>query len=292
MREGPRHPSAVAGAAPRHKPPPGPALRPPLATARSGDAPFSRRAPRRQPRSPVARVLCRQAAARRPAPAGSLHTSTQPGSRPAGHSRTAEPGERPQPGQPGDGTSGNFAAGAPHPHLDDAAPPRGGLGRLQKGGIGVGCCRPQAAAGKALGGTDGRDTAAALSPPACGCRRGVQRSRFGLLLGTMSGVGGSPAGRRLLSAADSLCHRPAERCQLLRGAERAEWEDTHTDGVPRRSPHSTAAAATFSGGAMPVPDRRRSTPSAGDTGSWAAARKLRTGGKRRKCRRGGGTAVL
>lgn len=95
-------------------------------------------------------------------------------------------------------------------YLDDAAPARGGLGRLQERGVGLGRSRRhQAASGEALPGTDGRDAAAALPPPT---------RRLGLLLlGAGGGVGRRPAGRPL-PATRSLCHHPAERRQLLRGA--------------------------------------------------------------------------
>lgn len=145
--------------------------------------------------------------------------------------------------------------GAAQPHLDDAAPPRGGLGRLQQAGVGVGRCRwPQAAAGEALHGTYGRNAAPAFPPPA----PGVQGCRLRLLFGTVSGVGRSTARRRLLSAASSLCHRPAERCQLLRGAERAGESHGRRNG---RRP--AALLSRHGGGSANFPRRSHIGPRGG-----------------------------
>lgn len=196
--------------------------------------------------------------------------------------RPTAAGGRLRPGRP----TAAGPAETSRPYLDDAAPPRGGLGRLQQAGVGVGCRRrPQAAAGEALGGADGRDAAAPLPPPARGRRRGVQRSRLGLLLGTVSGVGRGAARRR---AAGSLCHRPGERRQLLRGAERA-W-GTRAGG--RTNGRRPAALPSRHGGGSANFPRRSHPPSSAAEGARAELRSPRgDGGTGRVARlRAAGTA--
>lgn len=271
----------------------------PRGGGRSGEAAPQPRRPSSVAGGERSGSLSRAEGARSPSPAGSHRTAAHPGpfpcQPPPPPPKPPDGGAFPCPPQRPTAAGGRLRPGRPtaagpaetsRPYLDDAAPPRGGLGRLQQAGVGVGCRRrPQAAAGEALGGADGRDAAAPLPPPARGRHRGVQRSRLGLLLGTVSGVGRGAARRR---AAGSLCHRPGERRQLLRGAERA-W-GTRAGG--RTNGRRPAALPSRHGGGSANFPRRSHPPSSAAEGARAELRSPRgDGGTGRVARlRAAGTA--